>query len=74
MAKKKTETEVLPTRIPVNEIEVGGVYKTAVKELVRVEQINGETEKIKLTNITGGHKQWVDFKHIYLVEKLRQSR
>jgi len=72
MAKKKKETSV--ERIPLNEIEVGGIYKTFVNELVRIEEIRGKEEKIVLYNLTGAHKQWVDFKHIFLIEKIRQSR
>ena len=75
MAKKKKEesAEQLP-KIPVNEIEIGGVYKSAVQDLVRVESINEETQKIVVYNVSGAHRQWIDFRHIYLVEKVYQSR
>jgi hypothetical protein len=73
MAKKKEETQELP-KIPVEEIELGGVYKTAANDIVKVERIDGESKKIVLYNISGAHRQWIDFKHIYLIEKLRQSR
>lgn len=74
MAKKKDNTEELAPKIPVNEIELGGVYKTAVQDIVRIEKIDGENEKIVLYNISGAHRQWVGFGHIYLTEKLYQSR
>lgn len=74
MAKKKIDIDELGPKIPVNEIEIGGVYKTAVQDIVRVEKIDGGNEKIVVYNISGAHKQWIDFKHIYLVEKLYQSR
>lgn len=72
MAKKKKEAQT--PKIPVNEIELGGVYKNYVNELVRVEEINTTTNEVVLYNITGSHKQWINFKHVYLVEKVRQSR
>lgn len=74
MAKKKDNTEELAPKIPLNEIELGGIYKTAVQDIVRVEKIDGGNEKIVLYNISGAHRQWVDFKYIYLVEKIHQSR
>ena len=74
MAKKKNTNESLAPKIPVNEIELGGVYKTYVNELVQVLQINGETNQFLIYNISGAHKQWIDFKYIYLTEKIRNSR
>jgi len=74
MAKKKKEESKQVPKIPVNEIELGGVYKTFVNELVRVDKIDGEKKQIVLYNINGAHKQWIDFQHIYLIEKIRQSR
>lgn len=68
MAKK---VEVNVNRIPVSELEVNCVYKTYVQELVKILEINNERKSICLYNISGAHKQWVDFKNIYLTNKIR---
>ena len=73
MAKKKAETDELK-KIPVSELEVGGVYKSAVQDLIRIENIDEENQKVVVYNISGAHKIWLDFKHIFMVEKVYQSR
>lgn len=72
MVKKKELIELPP--IPINEIELGGVYRAAVNDLVKVEKIDAGNKKVVLYNITGAHKQWVDFRYLHLVEKVYQSR
>lgn len=74
MAKKKKDESKQVPKIPVNEIEVGGVYKSGVNDLVRIEKIDEDQQKIVLYNISGSHRQWIDFKHVYLIEKVYQSR
>lgn len=66
MAKK-----TVVTKIPVNELELDGVYKTYVQELVKILKIDEERQEIVLFNISGAHKQWVGFKNIYLTERIR---
>lgn len=59
------------TRIDPTELVVDGVYKTWVQEIVKILTIDKEKEKICLYNISGTHKQWVEFKNINLIAKLR---
>jgi hypothetical protein len=66
MAKKKAERLV---KIPIEEIEVNGVYKTYVNDIVKVLSIDKEKEQFVLMNITGSFKQWIDFKNIFLVTR-----
>jgi len=73
MAKKK-ETQETTNRIPLEEIELGGVYKNYVNDIVKVEKIVGDQEKIIFYNISGAHRQWISFKNVFLVEKVYQSR
>jgi hypothetical protein len=74
MAKKKSENTVEVNRIEPSDIDVGGIYRTYVNDLVRVESFNGETNKFVLYNISGAHRQWIDPANICLIEKIRQSR
>jgi hypothetical protein len=74
MAKRKIDVDELAPKIPINQIDLGGVYKTAVQDIVRVESIDGAKNQFVLYNISGAHKQWVDFNNLYLVEKVYQSR
>ena len=69
MAKKKAELAA-EKRIDVKDIVVDGVYKTYVNDIVKILKINEDRKQFVLMNITGSFKQWVDFKNIYLVEKL----
>ena len=69
MAKKKAELAA-EKRIAVKDIVVDGVYKTYVNDIVKVLKINKDREQFVLMNITGAFKQWVDFRYIYLVERL----
>ena len=69
MAKKKAELAA-EKRIDVKDIVVDGVYKTYVNDIVKILKINKDREQFVLMNITGAFKQWVDFRNIYLVEKL----
>ena len=69
MAKKKAAA--VTKRIDVKDIEVDGTYKTYVKDIVKILKINEDRKQIILYNISGSHKQWVDFRNIYLVERLR---
>jgi len=73
MAKKKAETDE-QKRIPVSELEIGGVYKSAVQDLVRIEKLDEEDQKVVVYNISGAHRMWISMKHIFLVEKVYQSR
>ena len=68
MAKKNGNGEA--PKIPVSEIKVGGVYKTYVNDLIRIEDINETTQMIRLYNVTGAFKQWTAFKNIYLIEHM----
>ena len=68
MAKKKNG-EVSP-KIPVKEIEVDGVYRTWVSDIVKIQKIDEDRQTVVLYNITGSFKQWVAFKNIYLTERL----
>jgi mRNA-degrading endonuclease RelE of RelBE toxin-antitoxin system len=56
--------------IKIEDIEIGGVYKTHVKDLVKVLGINEERKSVTLYNISGSFKQVTDFKNIALVEKV----
>lgn len=67
MAKKQQSVP----KIPVKDMEVDGVYKTYVQEIVKILEINKETETIVLFNISGAHKQWIEFRNIYLIERIR---
>jgi hypothetical protein len=40
-------------------IEIGGVYKTPVKDLVKVINIDKENDRIHLFNISDSANQWV---------------
>lgn len=66
MAKKK-----VMTKIPVNELEVDGVYRSYVQDIVKILEIKKDTETVVLFNISGAHKQWTEFKYINLVERIR---
>ena len=68
MAKKKSELAA-EKRIDIKDIVVDGVYKTYVNDIVKVLKVNEETKQFVLMNITGSHKQWTDFKNIYLIER-----
>lgn len=71
MAKKKKETQKQITKIPVEDLEIDGVYRTYVKDIVKVLEINEQTETVKLYNISGAHRQWTKFKYVNIVEKVR---
>lgn len=73
MAKKTAKianTEVKKERIPLDEIEVGGVYKSYANDLVKIEEKNDEREQVVLSNITHAFRQWVSYKNIYLVDRI----
>jgi len=67
MAKKKNG--VTP-KIPVSELKINTVYRTYVRDIVKILKINEATKTVVLYNVTGSFRQWVDFKNIYIVEKL----
>jgi len=69
MAKKKAELAA-EKKIDIKDIVVNGVYKTYVNDIVKILRINKEREEFVLYNVTGSHRQWTSFKHIYLVERL----
>jgi hypothetical protein len=56
--------------IKIEDIELNTVYRTHVKDLVKVLVIDNEKQKIKLYNISGAHKQWLDFKNVAFIEKI----
>jgi len=70
MAKKKETVN----RIPKEDIMVGGVYRNAVQDIVKVLKIDEIEQRFILFNVSGAHKQFTDFKHIWLTEKLFQTR
>jgi len=74
MAKKKVKTEVEKDRIPVEDIVVGGVYKTYVQEIVKVLKKDEDRQEFVLFNVNGAFKQWTAFRHIWLTKFLYQSR
>ena len=67
---KEVKPESPSNFIKVEDIEIGNVYRTHVKDLVKILEINEERESILLYNISGSFKQAVDFKNIALVEKI----
>lgn len=69
MAKRKGMTEK-GERIPVEEIEVDGVYKSYVNDIVKILSIHKDRKQIVLYNVTSAHKQWIDFKNIYLISRI----
>ena len=70
MAKKKANTKVKKEKLHLDEIVIGGVYKTYVNDLVKIEQKNDDTEQVVLTNITHAYRQWVSYKNIYLTDRI----
>jgi len=74
MKEYENYKEVTPTPkntnnfIPAEDVEIGAVYRTHVKDIVKV--LNNNNGKFKLYNISGAHHLWVDFKNIAFVEKL----
>jgi hypothetical protein len=52
-------------------LEVGGVYKTNVKDLVEIREINDQTQQLKLYNITESCTQWTSIKKHRLIERIR---
>lgn len=69
MVKKKNLMEEVE-KISVEDIEINGVYKTYVGDIVKILEIDNERECITLMNITGSFKQWIDFKNIFLVRRI----
>lgn len=73
MAKKKTQTlknDKPIDKIPVEDIQVEGVYKTYVGDIIKVLDINKATKTVTLFNITGSFKQWTEFKNVNLIRKI----
>ena len=66
MARKKKAKE----KIPVEELLVGGTYKTYTGDLVEVRKIDETAEVVTLRNITKSFNLWLPYKHVYLVEKV----
>ena len=56
--------------IKVEDVELNAVYRTHVKDLVKVLVIDEERKKFKLYNISGAFSQWTEFKNIAFVEKV----
>jgi hypothetical protein len=52
-------------------LEVEGVYKTNVKDLVKIREIDEKKGKMHLYNITENCNQWVNIKNHRLVAKIR---
>ncbi|MFA5152827.1 MAG: hypothetical protein WC554_09730 [Clostridia bacterium] len=52
-------------------LEVNGVYKTNVKDLVKIEEIREDKGQMYLHNITENCHQWVDIKKHRLTTKIR---
>ena len=67
---KEVKPEEKTDFIKVEDIVIDGVYKTHVKDLIKILEINEERKSILLYNISGSFKQIVDFKRIALVEKI----
>lgn len=42
-----------------NKLEVGGVYKTHVGDLVKVISFDNDSDRLHLFNISDGSNQWV---------------
>jgi len=55
--------------IPVESLEINGVYQTYVKDIVKVLSIDNIKKVICFYNVSGTHKQWTDFKHINIVKR-----
>ena len=66
ISEKKEENNF----IKVEDITVDGVYRTYVKDLVKIIEINKNRKSISLFNISGSFNQIIDFKNIALVEKI----
>jgi len=68
---KKVSNEKKETNfIKVEDIKIGNVYRTHVRDLVKILSINEKQQSITLYNISGTFNQIVDFKNIALVEKI----
>lgn len=52
-------------------LEVGGVYKTNVQDLVKIKEIDEQKGKIHLYNITESCNQWVNLVGHRLKERIR---
>lgn len=65
-AEKKEDNKF----IPIEDIEIGAVYRTHVKDLVKVLDKDEKLQKFKLYNISGAFKQWTDFRNASFVEKM----
>jgi len=56
--------------IAVDDVEINAVYRTHVKDLVKVLAKDETLQKFKLYNISGAYRQWTDFRNIAFVEKM----
>ena len=56
--------------IEVDDVEIGAVYRTHVKDLVKILVRDDKLQKFKLYNISGAFHQWTDFRNIAFVEKM----
>ena len=52
-------------------LEVNGVYRTNVKDLVKIKEIHEDKGQMYLQNITESCHQWVNIKGHRLITKIR---
>lgn len=69
MAKKKVKAQPKVELINPEDLVVNGVYQTWVQDIVKILKINKSQKKIVLYNVSGSHKQWIEFKNISILKR-----